>query len=199
MTDKFLTSRTRIVLSRILIATLVLYALFNHPPDYFSPFIQELSEMIGFALLAVAAFGRIWCLIYVGGKKNDVLMTLGPYSIVRNPLYVFSFLGAVGLGLTVGNPWLALFLAVVFAAYYPYVVRKEERRLIALFGTEYRDYMARTPRWFPRFGLYREPETITVRPKYVHNSILSAMWFVWAIILWELLEFVHSFWGAYGK
>ncbi len=185
-------------MTRIIIVTLVLYILFS-PHQGYPPLIQDLSEIAGFILLAVAAFGRIWCLIYVGGKKNDVLMTLGPYSIVRNPLYVFSFLGAVGLGLTVENPMLALFLAVVFAAYYPYVVRKEEKRLIALFGAEYHDYMARTPRWFPRFGSYSEPETITVRPKYVHNSILSAMWFVWAIILWEILELIHSYLGPFGR
>lgn len=192
MRETLLSSRNRIVLTRIIAATLVLYVLFRHPPDIIPQFIMDISEILGLILLTVAAFGRIWCLIYVGGKKNNVLMTFGPYSIVRNPLYVFSFLGAVGLGMTVENPLLALVLAVVFAVYYPYVVRKEERKLIALFGSAYQEYMLLTPRWFPRFRLYNEPETITLHPRYVRKGILSGMWFIWAFLLWEILEFVRS-------
>ena len=196
MIEKVFSSTNRIVLSRIIVATLVLYVLFNHPPDYFPQVILEISELIGLIFLTTATLGRIWCLIFVGGKKNDVLMTFGPYSIVRNPLYVFSFLGAVGLGMTVENPLLALLLAVLFIVYYQYVVRKEEKRLTTLFGPEYCEYMARTPRWFPNFRLYSEPETITVNTVYIRKGILGSMWFIWAFLLWELLEFITSagFW-----
>ncbi len=196
MFEKVFSSTNRIILTRIIIATLVLYVLFNHPPEYFPRFILEMCEMIGLVFLVAATLGRIWCLIFVGGKKNDVLMTFGPYSVVRNPLYVFSFIGAVGLGLTVENPLLALLLAVLFMAYYQYVVKKEERRLSTLFGPEYSEYLARTPRWFPNFSLYSEPETISVNTVYIRKGILGSMWFIWAYLLWELLELITSsgFW-----
>lgn len=188
---RLLSSKSRIVLSRIIIAILVLYILFHQPPDCIPAVILDLSEMIGFMLLAMAAFGRIWCLIFVGGKKNNILMTSGPYSIVRNPLYVFSFLGVVGLGMTVKNPLLALVLAVAFIAYYPFVVRKEEQKLATLFRDEYREYLLRTPRWFPNFGLYSEPDTMMIHTVYIRNGILGGMWFIWAFLLWELLEYVR--------
>jgi len=192
LNKRLFSSKSRIVLSRIIIAILALYILFNQPPDCIPAAILDLSEMIGFMLLVMAAFGRMWCLLFVGGKKNDILMTSGPYSIVRNPLYVFSFLGAVGLGMTVKNPLLALALAAAFIAYYPFVVKKEEQKLAILFGDEYREYLSRTPRWFPNFGLYSEPDTMMIHTVYIRNGILSGMWFIWAFLLWELLEYIRS-------
>jgi len=192
LNKRLFSSKSRIVLSRIIIAILALYILFNQPPDCIPAAILDLSEIIGFMLLVMAAFGRMWCLLFVGGKKNDILMTSGPYSIVRNPLYVFSFLGAVGLGMTVKNPLLALALAAAFIAYYPFVVKKEEQKLAILFGDEYREYLSRTPRWFPTFGLYSEPDTMMIHTVYIRNGILSGMWFIWAFLLWELLEYIRS-------
>ena len=115
-------------------------------------------------------------------------MTEGPYSVVRNPLYVFSVIGAVGLGLAVENPLLAGLLAILFGAYYPFVVNKEERYLLTNFGSEYQNYMARTPRWIPNFRLFYEPEEMPVIPRNIRRGILDAMWFLWFFILWEALE-----------
>jgi len=146
---------------------------------------------MGLVLLTAAAFGRIWCLVFIAGKKNDILVTDGPYSITRNPLYVFSFLGAIGFGLAVENPLLAGLLAVLFGIYYPYVVRKEEGLLASVFGATFQEYAARTPRWFPNLSLYKEPTTITVSPVKIREGILDAMWFIWASFFWEILEEFH--------
>ena len=154
--------------------------------------LADACEIAGLLLLACAAFGRIWCLIFIAGRKNDSIVTDGPYSTVRNPLYVFSFLGAVGFGLTVENPLLALLLAVIFGAYYALVVRKEERYLTSSFGAAYQEYAKRTPRWFPRFRLYHERATVPVFTAKIRAGILDAMWFIWAFLLWELIESLRS-------
>jgi protein-S-isoprenylcysteine O-methyltransferase Ste14 len=52
--------------------------------------IHEPFEYVGYALVIVCVVGRIWCSAYVGGYKNTKLIDTGPFSIVRNPLYVFS-------------------------------------------------------------------------------------------------------------
>ena len=46
----------------------------------------EYSEIVSYLLVAVATVGRLWCGIYVFGRKSKVLCMDGPYSICRNPL-----------------------------------------------------------------------------------------------------------------
>lgn len=177
--------------SRTLGVLLLAYVLFGSPPKVLPAWALDLCELLGFVLLSAAAFGRVWCLVFVAGRKNDVLVAEGPYSVVRNPLYVFSFLGAVGFGLTVENPILALLLAVLFGAYYSFVVRREERFLASQFAATFQEYCARTPRWLPDFRQYREPESMTVSPRRIREGIVDAMWFIWAFFLWEILEELH--------
>lgn len=164
------------------------FAVFVPPPQVITPRIQEASELLGFGLLAIAALGRLWCLSYIAGFKNDLLVTEGPYSVVRNPLYVFNFFGAVGFGLAVENPLLATLLALGFIAFYPGVVRQEEARMHRLFGESYARYCSVTPGWLPRWSNYHEPETWTINPRRFRNGLLSAMWFLWAFLLWEVIE-----------
>jgi len=62
-----------------------------------------IMRALGFALVTVAALGRLWCSIYICGYKNRRVIQDGPYSIVRNPLYCFSLLGGIGIGFLVGS------------------------------------------------------------------------------------------------
>ncbi len=164
------------------------YVLLVEPPKVIGPILADMGELLGLLLLGTAAFGRIWCLVFIAGKKNNALLTDGPYSIVRNPLYVFSFLGFVGFGLAVENPLLALFLAIVFATYYPFIVRLEEKHLASVFGVVFEEYCTRTPRWIPDFRLYRERQSMTIYPARIRRGIFDAMWFIWAFLLWEGVE-----------
>jgi protein-S-isoprenylcysteine O-methyltransferase Ste14 len=182
----------RIFWSRVVAVLLLGYILATEPPRYFSRQVIDLCESLGLVFLAVAAFGRLWCLVFIAGRKNDELVMDGPYSTVRNPLYVFSFIGAVGFGLAVENPFLALLLAVLFAGYYSVIVRREEAFLEGAFGDAFRQYAARTPRWIPRRSLYHERETVPVIARKMRSGILDAMWFIWAFLLWEILENIRS-------
>jgi glucose-like phosphotransferase system IIB component len=53
----------------------------------------------------------------------------GPYSVVRNPLYVGTFVGVVGLGFAVHQPALGIVLGAVFGLSYPAVIAEEEANL----------------------------------------------------------------------
>jgi len=174
--------------SRLLGAVVLAYVVFIVPPAILPKRILELGAVVGLVFLTLAAFGRIWCLVFVAGRKDDVLVTEGPYSLVRNPLYAFSFLGALGFGLAAENPILAAILALAFGLYYAFVVRREERFLAERFGATFHDYVARTPRWLPRFRAYHEPSTISVTPARIRAGILESMWFVWAYFILELLQ-----------
>jgi protein-S-isoprenylcysteine O-methyltransferase Ste14 len=183
----------RMVWSRAVAAVVVMYLLVAGPPPLLPAWTLELGEAVGLILLATAAFGRLWCLLFVAGRKNEQVVREGPYSVVRNPLYVFSLLGAVGFGLAVENPLLAAVLGLGFIAYYHFVIRSEERFLLSAFGKNYSAYLNQVPRKIPSFKLYHSPRTIEVDTTKVLRGIGDAMWFVWAFVLWELVEVMRSF------
>ncbi len=178
----------RIAWSRVAVVLVFVYAVLVPSPAFFSQAALEFLELLGFVLLSAAALGRLWCLSYISGFKNEVLLTEGPYSVVRNPLYLFNFVGAVGFGLAIENPFLAALLALGFLAFYPSVVRREEARLTEQFGEAFTRYCAVTPRWIPRWSNFHEPETWTVVPRRFRAGLLSNMWFLWAFLVWEVFE-----------
>jgi protein-S-isoprenylcysteine O-methyltransferase Ste14 len=174
-------------------ATLIV-VLFKAPVSlpWLPGWMDELSEMLGYALLVTATLWRIWCALFIAGTKNGELASEGPYSVVRNPLYIGNFLGVVGFGFAVEQPLLGIALGLVFALGYPAVVAQEEGNLGRIFGERYREYRARVPRWIPDWSLYREPELITISLKHVRKAILDAQWFLWAFGVAEFIEELRS-------
>lgn len=83
-------------------------------------------------------------------RKEHRLVTHGPYRLVRHPMYLFSLLYFTGLSLLSANwfIWLTGFLSLILLAVRTPI---EEAELIGKFGNEYRDYMQRTGRFFPRY------------------------------------------------
>lgn len=182
----------RIAWSRGVVALVVTLVLFGSPPHYLGGWVAELSEMLGFGLLAAATLWRIWCHLFIAGAKNGELATSGPYSVVRNPLYLGNLLGVVGFGFAVEQPFLALACGLAFVLLYPNVVAREEARLAELFGERFEAYCARVPRWLPDWSLYAEPAALAVSPRHMRKAILDAMWFLWAFALWEFIEQLHE-------
>ena len=156
---------------------------------------------LGMFLVAIGSLGRMWCSIYIAGYKDRVLITQGPYSMTRNPLYFFSVFGALGVGFCTETFTFPALLLAVMILYYPRVVRKEERRLRERFGCDFDDYARRVPAFFPRFALFSEPETYLVKPVVYRHHMFSALWFVWIVGLIELAEglkelgWMPSFWS----
>ncbi len=83
-------------------------------------------------------------------KEGHTLITAGPYSRVRHPIYTAAIIFCVGMLLVSGN-WIvgACFLGP-FAGLCLRRIPREERMLIDHFGDEYRDYIERTGRLLPR-------------------------------------------------
>ena len=84
-------------------------------------------------------------------RREHTLVTSGPYRFVRHPFYVTSALAYVVNTLATANWFIAL---TGLAAQALLVVRTatEEAKLVERFGDDYRRYMARTGRFFPRRG-----------------------------------------------
>ncbi len=124
----------------------------------------------GFVLVTVAALGRLWCSVYLCGRKTREVVDVGPFSIVRNPLYLFSLAGAVGVGLASGSLVVLTLLIAFFALVYPHVITDEERDLERELGQVYLAYKARVPRLVPDIALWRRPDTWAVDVRGLHAA-----------------------------
>ncbi len=82
-------------------------------------------------------------------KKNAELTVTGPYAFTRNPLYLGSMLIAFGFALAARSLWIALALAILFAAIYIPVIRSEEAYLRNAFPG-FDAYAAIVPPLLPR-------------------------------------------------
>ncbi|WP_186400463.1 isoprenylcysteine carboxylmethyltransferase family protein [Stappia sp. P2PMeth1] len=171
-----------------LVAPAWLAMLIATQPEGFETLGYSLIEFLGFFLVFAAVLGRLWCTLYIGGRKDLDLCQSGPYSLTRNPLYFFSFLGLVGVCLAAQNIVLMIISAIAFLVYYRPVIRNEEKRLLSLFGPDYMLYMARVPRFFPRLDLPESEDTVVVHSRAFVRSLTEVMWFLVAIVGIEVLE-----------
>ncbi len=84
-------------------------------------------------------------------RKDHELVTAGPYRYVRHPFYC-AFILAVLANTVVAANWFLLATSGTAWLVIVYRTKKEEENLVARFGDDYRDYMARTRRFIPRFS-----------------------------------------------
>ena len=153
---------------------------------------HELVEKVGLALIVVCILGRVWCSLYIGGRKVHDLIDNGPYSLVRNPLYVFSFIGAAGIGAQTGSIVVALACTVVCYIVFAILVRREEAALVKVHGDTYAAYLRSTPRFLPNPRLWWDRETLTVQPVRVMRTFADGLVFLLAIPVAEGLEYLQS-------
>jgi protein-S-isoprenylcysteine O-methyltransferase Ste14 len=137
-----------------------------------------LLQTLGVGLVGLCALGRLYCTAFLGGHKNQTLVTAGPFSVCRNPLYGFSLLGALGVACLSGYVTLILCVPVVMWVVYWRLIAREEAFLRQTFGAAYDEYCRRTPRLWPRLAAYEAPETVTAAPRQLLSGLRDALvWF----------------------
>ncbi len=82
-------------------------------------------------------------------QKDHALVTSGPYARTRHPMYTALNMFSFSIALTTSNI-LVLFFAVLVIVPFPWIARMEEKMLLETFGEDYREYMSKTGRFFPR-------------------------------------------------
>ena len=185
-------AKYRTITTRVLAVFLILFLLFStHSWKHDSP-ITDLLDLTGIFLLGICSFGRLWASLYISGYKIHHLMDLGPYSMVRHPLYFFSFIGTVGIGCVSQNIAILTVLVVFFLLYYSPVVLAEEAELLAYHGEDYLRYMKRVPRFIPKLSLLEEPPSFNVQPLIYRKAFLDAIWFIWAFIPLKIIDRLHD-------
>ena len=119
-------------------------------PDWFlliMVFVATLGVFL--AVWGIHVIGRNWAPSMSGVRNDTVLVTTGPYSIVRNPIYLGAFIFMPSLALVAAG-WLVLLPALLLSVILYAQMGEEEAALVGRFGDAYVEYMQRTPRLIPR-------------------------------------------------
>ena len=143
------------------------------------------------AFLAGAAF-RFWATLYVGGRKERELVTDGPYSLCRHPLYLGSLLIGVSAGLFLESPLFLAALLVVGNFYLQGTVRVEEAALRARHTDRFDAYVSRVPRLLPRTVTVRTPSEITVDVHRLWLECARASRWIWVPVLGITLSHLRT-------
>lgn len=116
-----------------------------------------LSATLGMFFIFFGELFRIYSVAFIGtvsrtrsDSTGQKLISSGPFSWVRNPLYVANFFIVLGVTVFGGQNWLVILTVILFAIQYHFVVQYEQANLTEKFGDEYRQYLKDVPAWFPR-------------------------------------------------
>lgn len=112
---------------------------------------RDLTPMLGLASVGAGLLVRSWAAGVI--VKRTALATVGPYALVRHPLYVGSFFIALGFALVMDDGLALIATPILYWVIYLPVMREEERELAAHFGEAWRSYAARTGTVIPRAPL----------------------------------------------
>jgi protein-S-isoprenylcysteine O-methyltransferase Ste14 len=125
--------------------------------DAFSFPLPAWLRWTGFAVGVITVVFWTWTQIHLDTQwsaqlqltKNHHLVTTGPYAYIRHPLYMSIFGWCISLTLLTAN-WIFFVLCVLSFAGLLWRIPKEEQMMIGAFGDEYKAYMQRAGRFFPR-------------------------------------------------
>ena len=111
---------------------------------------------LGISIIFIGFLIRLWSTKHIGRrtpsmkKKGKTLVNMGPYAIVRNPLYIGNIIIATGLSVLSKLIWFTPFVMLYFFALYHVVVLYEEKKLSERWEDDYLAYFNEVPRWMPR-------------------------------------------------
>ena len=120
--------------------------------------LPEWLRWSGIAIGAAAGVWVIWTFSHLGKNLTDTvvtrrehtLITSGPYQWIRHPFYLGVAGTVASVSLATAN-WFVAVTGVVVLVLLVVRTDREEAKLIERFGDDYRTYMARTGRFWPRW------------------------------------------------
>jgi len=152
-----------------------------------------LFSYIGFTLVVLGGFGRIWASLYLEGFKTKKLIKEGPYSMVRNPLYFFSLMLFLGMCFAIKSIAISVALLLVFVLFHVPTILNEEKVLLSTHDDSYRAYYESTPRLLPNLFKYKKTEStdmIQVRIKSINKRLWEVIGYLFLFTLIDFFYFV---------
>lgn len=110
---------------------------------------------LGLVIFGAAIGIILWCRkLFENAQTNisplepsNALVTEGPFSYSRNPIYVCFIAGYIGLAMMADAPVMLLLAGGLWYMLDKYIIEPEEEYLTEKFGEQYLDYTTLTRRW----------------------------------------------------
>jgi protein-S-isoprenylcysteine O-methyltransferase Ste14 len=157
-----------------------------------SEFTYRAIQFCSIGLIWAGILGRLWSILYIGGRKALEVVTTGPYSMTRNPLYFFSAIASIGVGGLTGSLIIAALAGIFCVIAFLIVIKREEEFLGGTFGKPYADYCARVPRFFPALSLFKDEDSLEVSLRRVYSTFLDGLVFFAALPLFALVSYLQN-------
>lgn len=158
--------RARVLIPAMTAFVVVGAALWRPLPVDPSPPIRTLLLLMASILLPTSLATYLWGMSSLGRmfapssglgvrlSQSPTLVTSGPYSFVRHPMYLAVILAAIA-SVLLFRTWTTLCFAIMMPGL-AVRARREESVLAEEFGPEWAAYSSRVPAWFPRFRSRRK-------------------------------------------
>ena len=114
-------------------------------------FVLSVFFLLGAIILSWSGthfLGRQWR-VDAGLRQDHVLITSGPYKLVRHPIYTSMLCILLGTGFMVTPLWMLLLAAIVFLVGTEIRVRTEDRLLASRFEDKFLEYQRSVPAYIP--------------------------------------------------
>lgn len=133
---------------------------------------ENILEICGMVLILMGQLLRVSARGYKSehSLEGQALIQTGPYTLVRNPMYLGILLIGMGVVLTLFKWWVIAIFLLVFILRYLFLAFQEEKILFTRFQGVYRDYCRRVPRFIPLLVMVTKADIRTYLP-------LKLVWF----------------------
>lgn len=126
-----------------------------YPLPWIGPPLSEILFAAGFLVIAAVVAIDVAAMramrrantTIMPNKASEHLVTTGPFSFSRNPIYLANTMLMFGGGLVAGSLWFFLFGFIAALITQKLAIEREERHLTERFGKRYLDYAKRVRRW----------------------------------------------------
>ena len=143
----------RLLIGSIVAVYMPFIILSPHPVPAPLPF--NIHTITGVLLIAagLAVYLRCaWDFAFIGGADNpNIIVAIGIYKFVRNPMYISLVLILLGESLMFRSWTLLGYTLVLWLFIHLLVILYEEHSLLKKFGASYEQYSKEVPRWIPTF------------------------------------------------
>ena len=154
--------------------------------------------LLGIVLIAIGEIIRLRSVSFAGGETRTMnvgassICKSGPYSIVRNPLYIGNMMIYVGFAFVAGSVYIVTISSITFVYFfiqYSLIISLEEEALEEKFGDEYINYKKLVPSILPKINnTFRNYDTI---PSSLAKTLKTEKRTLQNILLVSLLLFLR--------